>query len=119
MSTTTKIPETLINRINQFRSYRSHIVKKFNSTKLDSSQLATANVIRETMTIADDVINELFTAVELIATMERNNSYAEQQYSSARETLDSLYNTLYMGFGISKEQLFTVQRELRNKNLVH
>ena len=115
---TTKFPDSILNRINQFRSYRSHIVKKFDSSKLDSSQLETAQLIRETFTIADGVINELFTAVELIATEERNNHYAEQQYSSARVTLDSLYNTLWMGYGISKEQLFTVQRELRSKKLV-
>ena len=115
---TTKVTTPILNRINQFRSYRSHIVKKFDNSKLDSSQLATAQLIRETFTIADGVINELFTAVELIATEERNNHYAEQQYNSARETLDSLYNTLHIGFGISKEQLYMVQRELRRKNLV-
>jgi len=105
-------------RIQQFRNNRSHIVSKLKSDNQNSEQQRISNIIRDTLALSDSLINDLYSILEVAAAEDLLAKSDGAKYHDARETLDRIYACLWMGFGLSKETLFSVMSELSKKKLI-
>lgn len=110
--------QLITKRIQQFRANRSHIVSKLKSENQSSEQQRMSNIIRDTLSISDTLINDLYSILEVAAAEDLLKKTDGAKYHDARETLDRIYACLWMGFGMSKETLFSVMSELSKKKLI-
>lgn len=103
--------------IKHFRKLRSEIITSLKVEGLTIEQTRKAHQIRQALTIADELINTMFSTLEWLANEERLEK-SNNKYTETRALLNEVYATLQIGYGISRESLFEVKRELRHKNLL-
>jgi hypothetical protein len=108
--------QSAIDLIKQFRSNRKAIVNLLNIPDLTAAQQHNSNLIRDTLTICDFLINTMYNDLQQISENETLQKQVKQD--DTRETLDDVLKTLWIAYGYSKSHIFGTMHELRNNRMI-